>query len=236
MNTTGTTTLTFDCYGTLIDWESGILTALRPLLARAGGRADATVLRDFAACEARQQAATPAMLYADVLTAVHGQLARQWGAAPDAAEDRAFGASIADWPPFPDTVAALTALQTRFRLVVLSNVDRASFAGTAKRLGIAFDAIYTAQDIGSYKPDLRNFEYLLERLSEQGTGREAVLHVAQSLFHDHAPANAVGLRSVWIDRRGDAGGHGATSAPPADVRYDARFPTLGAFAAAVGVV
>ena len=98
------------------------------------------------------------------------------------------------------------------------------------RLGVDFDAIYTAQDIGSYKPDTRKFVYLLERLAELGVGKEQVLHVAQSLFHDHAPANALGLRSAWIDRRAETGGLGATAAPPGDVRYDARFVSLGALA------
>ena len=228
MNFTPFTTLTFDCYGTLIDWESGILTALRPLLSRAGARPDTAVLRDFADHESRQQAATPDMLYADLLTAVHGQLARHWGVTADAAEDRRFGASIGDWPPFSDTVAALTYLKENFRLVILSNVDRVSFAATNARLGIAFDAIHTAQDIGSYKPDTRNFEYLLERLAEQGVGQNQILHVAQSLFHDHAPANAVGLHSVWIDRRAGSGGWGATATPPDGVRYDARFLSLAA--------
>jgi 2-haloacid dehalogenase len=232
MNFASITTLTFDCYGTLIDWETGILVALRPLLARAGARPDAAVLRDFADSESRQQAETPDMLYAALLTEVHAQLALRWGVAADEAENRAFGASIADWRPFPDTVAALTYLKQYFQLVVLSNVDRTSFAGTNKRLGVTFDAIYTAQDIGSYKPDIRNFEYLLQRLTERGTSREQILHVAQSLFHDHAPANAIGLRSVWIDRQADTGGHGATSAPPAGVRYDTRYPTLGALAEA----
>ena len=231
MDLTGIATLTFDCYGTLIDWERGILDALRPLRARVvATRSDDAVLLDFADCESRQQAATPTMLYADVLTEVHRQLARRWGVPNDAAEDRRFGASIGDWPAFPDTAEALAYLKRHFRLVILSNVDRASFAQSNARLGVAFDAIYTAQDIGSYKPDPRNFAYLIDRLAEQGVGQDRILHVAQSLFHDHAPANAAGLRSVWIDRRGDAGGWGATAAPPAGVRYEARFPSLEAFA------
>lgn len=233
MNFSGITTLTFDCYGTLIDWESGILAALRPLRVRVGGsRSDNDVLRDFADHESRQQVATPAMVYAGLLTEVHGQLARQWSVPADPAEDRRFGASVGDWPAFPDTVAALAYLKQHFKLVILSNVDRNSFQATQARLGVTFDAIYTAQDIGSYKPDTRNFVYLLERLAEQGVGREQVLHVAQSLFHDHAPANAMGLRSVWIDRRGDAGGWGATAEPPDGVRYEMRFPSLGALAEA----
>lgn len=232
MNFSGVTTLTFDCYGTLIDWETGILAALRPLRSRSGLRTDASVLADFADREWRQQAETPDMLYADVLAAVHTQLATLWGVRPDPDEGRCFGASIGDWPPFPDTVAALGYLKQHFRLVILSNVDRASFQATNARLGTNFDAIHTAQDIGSYKPDIRNFQFLLDRLAEQGTGPGQILHVAQSLFHDHAPANALGLRSVWIDRRGDAGGLGATAEPPPGVRYDARYPTLEAFARA----
>ena len=233
MNFSNVTTLTFDCYGTLIDWERGILTALAPLRARTGATLDdGAVLQAFADHESRQQATTPGMLYGALLTEVHAQLTRTWGAAPDPQADQRFGASIGDWPPFPDTVEALAYLKRHFRLVILSNVDRTSFQATNMRLGVAFDAIYTAQDIGSYKPDPRNFRYLLDRLAEQGTNPAQVLHVAQSLFHDHAPANALGLRSVWIDRRGDTGGWGATAAPPDGVRYDARFPSLAALAQA----
>jgi 2-haloalkanoic acid dehalogenase type II len=164
------------------------------------------VLQAFARVESGQQAMTPEMAYPDLLAAVHRQLAYEWGVVPDDAEDAAFGASVADWPAFPDTVEALRYLKQHVRLIILSNVDRGSFVATNERLGVTFDAVYTAQDIGSYKPDRRNFVYLLERLGERGVAKEKVLHVAQSLFHDHVPANAVGLASAWIDRRGDAGG------------------------------
>ena len=225
--------LTFDCYGTLIDWESGIASALRPLVAQAGIDADRdTVLAIFAREEVAQQAETPAMAYSEVLTAVHARLARLWGVAPDTAADRRFGASVPDWPAFPDTAGALAYLKQHFRLIVLSNVDHASFAGSLPRLGVAFDAVYTAQDIGSYKPDPRNFRYLLDRLAEQGVTPSRVLHVAQSLFHDHAPANAIGLASAWIDRRHDKTGWGATAEPPAGVRWDFRFRALEEFAEA----
>lgn len=223
--------LTFDCYGTLIDWESGIYAALAPLLSRARSRLPRDqVLEAFARHEVRQQALTPAMAYSDLLTAVHGLLAREWGAAADAAEDAQFGGSVGDWPPFPDTIAALQYLKQHFRLVILSNVDRASFQATNQRLQVTFDAIYTAQDIGSYKPDPRNFAYLLDRLREQGVPKGAILHVAQSLFHDHVPANAVGLASAWIDRRHAAGGWGATTPVSSGVRYDFRFTSLEALA------
>jgi 2-haloacid dehalogenase len=224
--------LSFDCYGTLIDWESGLYSGLIPLLARAGADLPRdAVLEEFARFESRQQALTPSMPYSELLAAVHGQLAAAWGVAVDPAEDVRFGASVADWPPFADTVEALGYLKRHFQLVILSNVDRASFQATNRLLGVAFDAIHTAQDIGSYKPDPRNFAYLLDRVKEQGVGREKLLHVAQSLFHDHVPANAVGLASAWIDRRHAAGGSGATAPVSADVRYDFRFTSLGALAA-----
>ena len=221
--------LSFDCYGTLIDWESGIWQALEPLRARADVAREAA-LEAFARLESRQQAQTPGMAYPEVLASVHGQLAAEWGVAADAAEDAAFGASIGDWPAFPDTAEALECLKQHFRLVVLSNVDRAGFAATQPWLGVAFDAVYTAQDIGSYKPDVRNFRYVLDRLAEQGVRRDEVLHVAQSLFHDPVPATALGLASAWIDRRG--GGGGATAAVVGDVRWDFRFGSLGELAEA----
>ena len=231
--------LTFDCYGTLIDWESGIYAALAPLLARAGGSAAGmglaregvslsrdAVLQEFARLEGRQQEATPEMLYSNLLAKVHGQIASEWGVEPDPAEDAAFGQSIAVWPAFADTVEALRYLEQHFRLVILSNVDRASFAATSPRLGVTFDAIYTAQDIGSYKPDPRNFAYLVDRLREQGTPPDKILHVAQSLFHDHVPAKAIGLTTAWIDRRHETGGWGATAPVSPEVRYDYRFTSL----------
>jgi 2-haloalkanoic acid dehalogenase type II len=222
--------LSFDCYGTLIDWESGILAALGPLMRRAGVARDGdAVLAEFAGLEAAQQAATPDMPYAALLGVVHGGLARAWGVAEDAAENERFGGSVGEWPAFPDTVAALQVLRQRYRLVVLSNVDRASFSKSNERLGVTFDAVHTAQDIGSYKPDLWNFRYMLDRLD---VPKSQVLHVAQSLFHDHAPANAVGLASAWIDRRHGVEGWGATKPPPDGVRWDFRFEGLGELAAA----
>jgi 2-haloacid dehalogenase len=225
--------LSFDCYGTLIDWESGIYTALTPLLSRTTAPPTRDqALEAFAEHESRQQALTPAMTYRDLLAEVHGQLADTWNVPRNPAEDATFGGSIANWPAFPDTVEALRYLKQHFKLVILSNVDRNSFQASNHRLGVAFDAIYTAQDIGSYKPDARNFTYLLDRLKEQGITKTNILHVAQSLFHDHVPANAIGLASAWIDRRHDAGGWGATAPVSADVRYDFRFTSLGALAEA----
>ncbi len=226
------TVLSFDCYGTLIDWESGIWTALQPLLGKAGGpiaRDDALVA--FARHESAQEAATPGLLYSELLARVHRRLAAEWGVAATAGEDRAFGGSVGDWPAFADTPAALAYLRRFYKLVILSNVDRASFARSNPRLGVTFTAIYTAEEIGSYKPDPRNFRYMLDRLATAGHGHGDILHVAQSLYHDHVPANRCGLRSAWIDRRhGKAGG--ATPPVAADIHYDFRFASLAELAAA----
>ncbi|MFL5254946.1 MAG: haloacid dehalogenase type II [Rhodopila sp.] len=225
--------LTFDCYGTLIDWERGLLAALAPLRERSGqALSDDQVLEAFALAESAQQRLTPSMPYAQVLGAVHAKLASAWSAAPDAAAGARFGASVGDWPAFPDTPDALRYLKQHFRLVILSNVDRVSFARSLPRLGVPFDAVYTAQDIGSYKPDPRNFAYMLDRLAVDGVAKTQVLHVAQSLFHDHVPANAIGLASAWIDRRHAVGGSGASAQVDGDVRYDFRFTSMAAMAEA----
>jgi 2-haloacid dehalogenase len=224
--------LTFDCYGTLIDWESGIWQALQPLVARCptAPTRDAA-LAAFGAAESAQERETPGLLYSALLALVHRRLAAAWGVATDDAEAAAFGGSVGDWPAFPDSAASLAYLKRFYRLVILSNVDRAGFAGSNPRLGVAFDAVYTAEDIGSYKPDPRNFRYLLDRLAEQHHRPGDILHVAQSLYHDHAPANRAGLSSAWIDRRHGAGG-GATPPTDAAVRYDFRFTSLAELAEA----
>jgi 2-haloalkanoic acid dehalogenase type II len=219
--------LSFDCYGTLIDWESGIWAALQQLLAKvASAPSREAALAAFARHESVQQTQTPGLLYAELLARVHQRLAAEWGARPDEACDHAFGASVGDWPAFPDSAPALAYLQGFYRLVILSNVDRASFAHSNARLGVAFAAIYTAEEIGSYKPDPRNFRYMLDRLGVAGHRPDQILHVAQSLFHDHVPANRCGLNSAWIDRRADSEGWGATPPPEAGVHYDFRFASL----------
>jgi 2-haloacid dehalogenase len=225
--------LSFDCYGTLIDWETGIARALGPWLEQAGVRASREqILAAFADAEAPQQAATPDLLYPELLARVHGGLATQFGVPADPQAARAFGASIGDWPAFPDSAPALAYFKQHYRLVILSNVDRASFGRSQDKLKVAFDAVYTAQDIGSYKPDPRNFEYLLARLAEQGIVQQQILHTAESLYHDHIPAKRFGLATCWIHRRAGQAGHGATRPPEVEVRPDFRFPTLGAMAAA----
>ena len=224
------TTLSFDCYGTLIDWEAGLLAALRPLQS-AAGIGDEQLLEAYSHAEHALEAEQPGLRYSLLLAKVYEWLAAGFGLPADPAAD-AFSKSVGDWPAFPDSADALAYLKQHFRLVILSNVDRASFAGSNALLGVEFDDIFTAEEIGSYKPDPRNFHYLLDRLAERGVARGQLLHVAQSLFHDHVPANAFGIASAWIDRRADKPGGGATVVPDPMPHFDFRFTSLGALAEA----
>jgi 2-haloalkanoic acid dehalogenase type II len=225
--------LTFDCYGTLIDWETGLYAALRPLLAHAGlGAGREEVLAQFGRHEAAQEALTPAMLYPQLLAEVHRQLAEDWELPVEAAAHGAFGRSVPQWPAFADSAEALKYLKRHFKLVILSNVDRASFAASNRKLGVEFDLICTAQDIGSYKPDARNFRYLIEAVARLGVAPREILHTAQSLYHDHAPAQAAGLKSAWIDRRHEREGWGATRPPEGTPVYNFRFTSMAEMAQA----
>ena len=233
------TTLTFDCYGTLIDWETGIWDALQPLLVhnRASVGREAA-LEAFAELESTQQKLTPEMRYPDVLTNVHRDFAQRFGLVARPGMERDFGASVGEWPVFADSVESLRRLGTRFDLVILSNVDRAGFAASARKLGATFLAVYTAEDLGAYKPAIGNFTSMMEDLaSSHGVERESILHVAQSLFHDHVPASRVGLATAWIDRQDLAGGGawGATARVGERPTVDFTFPDLATFADAAGV-
>jgi 2-haloacid dehalogenase len=219
--------LTFDCYGTLIDWESGIFTALQPLLHKAASPlARDAALEIFAKHESAQEAETPGMIYSELLAVVHRRLAEALRLPSSQEEHQRFGASVPDWPAFADSASSLQYLKKYYELVILSNVDRESFKGSNKRLLVAFDAIYTAQDVGSYKPDPANFTYMLQRLAERGIAATDILHTAQSLFHDHGPAKRAGLASAWIDRRHEQAGWGATMPPPDGSGYDFRFTSM----------
>ena len=223
--------LSFDCYGTLIDWEAGLAEALRPLRERSGA-SEEEMIDAFGPIEHAVEEEFPERRYSDLLETVHARLSERFGVAPDPQAARAFGQSVGYWPAFPDTVEALQYLKRHFKLVILSNVDRASFAWSNARLGVEFDHVFTAEEIGSYKPALRNFEYMLERLDGAGIAKGELLHTAQSLFHDHVPANALGIASAWIDRRHDKAGSGATVLPDPMPHFDFRFTSLGELAAA----
>ncbi|MGF1665092.1 MAG: haloacid dehalogenase type II [Acidimicrobiia bacterium] len=230
--------LTFDCYGTLIDWESGIWDALQPLIARSG-RSDVTrndALLRYARLESAQEAESPTARYPAILRLVHRSFAEELGMETDDQLDEAFGASVPSWPAFPDTADALRRLSRAYKLVILSNIDRQSFAASNCKLGVTFDAIYTAQDIGSYKPDPANFTYLHSRLHpDLGVEPGEVLHTAQSLFHDHVPATRAGLATAWIDRQrlSQGGSWGATAEVTDRPTTDFLFFSMGEMADAV---
>jgi 2-haloalkanoic acid dehalogenase type II len=166
------------------------------------------------------------MIYPELLASAHRRLTEEWGIAAGEEEHRAFGASVGDWPAFADSADSLRYLKRFHKLVILSNVDRRSSALSNQHLGVVFDAVHTAEEIGSYKPDPRNFRHMIDALKADGYAEGDILHVAQSLFHDHAPANALGLASVWIDRRRGAAASGATVPPPIGARYDFRYYSL----------
>jgi 2-haloalkanoic acid dehalogenase type II len=225
--------LSFDCYGTLIDWEAGIRAELRNWADRHNVAAtDDELLTHFAGFEsAIQRETTPAPLYPQILE----ETLRRIGEAVDCPVDETaaekFGRSVGNWPAFADSAEALRRLQQRFLLVIVSNVDRESFAGSNQRLGVTFDRVITAEEVGDYKPHPAHFDALLAQLKTWDTAPDHLLHVAQSLYHDHEPAQRAGLATVWIDRRSRQEGYGATP-PPADlsVTPDWRFPSMAAFA------
>lgn len=235
--------LTFDCYGTLIDWESGMIAGLAPLTSRVAAQRGRELARDdilqaHARHESAQQRQTPAMRYRDLLPVVYRRLAEEWGVAVTRDECRAYGDSVKDWPAFPDSAEALRYLKQHYRLVILSNVDNESFAASNARLGVEFDAIYTAEDCGAYKPAPGNFDYMLRHLEGLGIGRGDILHTAESMFHDHVPARAIGLASCWIYRRHAQQGFGATmnpgELPPVDFRFDSMADLVKAHRAEAG--
>ncbi len=220
--------LTFDTYGTLIDWETGIYNALKPLTSKTANEMSRdTILETFAKVESAQQAETPAMIYSELLSVVYRTLAKQWDIQVNNEEVTAFGQSVKDWPAFVDSPSSLQYLKKYFKLVTLTNCDQESYKGSNARLDIEFDAIYTAQDVGSYKPDPQNFEFMLEHLQKDfGIEKHQILHTAQSIFHDHVQAADFKLATAWIDRRHDVQGWGATAQPPKLITTDFRFNSM----------
>ena len=215
--------LSFDCYGTLIDWERGLLVAFEELLAaRAMHLDEGLLLETFAELEHEVEAGG-FQKYRAVLAEVLERMGDELGFVPSAEECAAFAASVARWPPFADSSAALERLANRFDLIVLSNVDADLFRGSELQLGATFAHVFVAEDIGSYKPDARNFEYLK---AHAGVQPGELLHVAQSLFHDIGPARDAGLATVWVNRRAGQSGGGAT--PASEARPDVEVPSLAA--------
>jgi len=213
--------LSFDCYGTLIDWETGILDALRPLLAARGRNlSDDGILELYAQVEAREEAGEYRP-YREVLESVVRRIAARLVLSIGEPEARVLVRTIGSWPPFADSVDALARLKQRYKLAVISNVDDDLFAGTAHLLGDPFDLVITAQQARSYKPSRHNFELALEKIGEPA-GR--VLHCAQSLYHDIPPAKELGMGAVWVDRRSGRHGQGAT--PASSAIADLRVPDM----------
>jgi 2-haloacid dehalogenase len=213
--------LTLDCYGTLIDWETGILDTLRPVLAAHGcAVSDEALLEMYGPIESSAEEGEFSA-YEDVLIRVMDELGARLGFEPTPEERHVLVESIGRWPAFPDTTASLAALKVRYDLWILSNIDDDLFARTSPSLGVAMDGLVTAQQIRSYKPSPLHFTTMLERT---GTSPDRVLHVAQSLYHDIPPAREVGMGTVWVNRRAGRVGPGAT--PPSGAVPDLEVPDL----------
>jgi putative hydrolase of the HAD superfamily len=226
--------LSFDCYGTLIDWEAGIAAVLGPWARDQGlDLSDEDLLLAYAGNEAAVERETPAALYPEVLAAAFrrtgGRLQRpvseEWA--------QRLANSVPDWPAFPDSPGALARLARHYQLINVSNVHRDGFAASNQRLHGDFAAVITAEDVGAYKPAENHFRALDTTLAGLGVDRTELLHVAQSLFHDHVPARREGLASVWINRRHDRPGWGATPEPTERWSYNLGFNSMADFADAV---
>lgn len=203
------TTISFDCYGTLIDWESGILPTLRAVLSRhQHSPSDAVILELYGEFEAQAEAG-PYQTYRQVLESVVRSFGEHFGFRPAPDELRSLHESVPSWVPFPDTVAALQQLQKRYRLAVISNIDDDLFAETRKHLDVAFNCVITAQQARSYKPSLNNFQLALRTM---GLVPDRLLHAAQSIYHDTVPARSLGIASVWVNRKSARPGVGAVRA------------------------
>jgi 2-haloacid dehalogenase len=226
--------LSFDCYGTLIDWETGILDVLRPWATERGLPIDdEQLLLAYADHESTVEREWPTTLYPAILAEAFRRTGVSLGVAVDETWAARLGDSVPHWPEFSDSSAALAALAQHYQLIIVSNVHRAGFAASNLRLRGDFAAIITAEDVGAYKPADNHFVALDRSLGELGIERSQLLHVAQSLFHDHVPARRQGLQSVWINRRHDRPGWGATPEPSGEYSYGLEFASMGDFAAAV---
>ena len=223
--------LTFDCYGTLIDWETGLWKALQPIIAtHHTDLSPDTALKMYGELETEAER-REYQEYKSVLQTVLKGLGGRLGFVPTTNELHQFAWSVRDWPAFPDSSQALQALKKKYKLAIISNIDDDLFAYSAQRLQVKFDWIITALQAKSYKPSPNNFRLAFERI---GSPQSKILHVAQSLFHDIAPAKALGLSTVWVNRRHDKKGFGAT--PPAQAQPDLEVPDLQPLARKIGVM
>jgi len=226
--------VSFDCYGTLIDWEAGIAAVLGPWGREQGlDLSDEDLLIAYAESEAAVERQAPSALYPDVLAMAFRRVGEKLNMPVSDAWAQRLGESVPDWPAFPDSADSLGCLARRYKLIILSNVHRAGFAGSNQRLCGDFAAVITAEDVGAYKPAEHHFRALDTTLASLGVDRRDLLHVAQSLFHDHVPAKREGLSSVWINRRHDRPGWGATPEPTRAWSYDLEFNSMAEFADAV---
>jgi 2-haloacid dehalogenase len=221
------TTISFDCYGTLIDWESGILPVVRAVLASHGqSLPDAALLELYGEFEAQAESG-PYQSYRNVLQAVVRAFANRLHFEASSGEIRSLAESVPAWPPFPDTVQALRELQKHYKLVVISNIDDDLFAETRKNLGVEFDGVITAQQAKSYKPSINNFQIALRTLA---LSSDRLLHAAQSIYHDVVPARSLGIATVWVNRKSARPGIGAVRMSAG--RPDLEVPDLASLAAA----
>ena len=226
--------LSFDCYGTLIDWEVGMLAVLDPWAREQGlALSGNELLLAYADHEASIEREAPTTRYPDVLASAFRRAGDSLGHPVSDEWAQRLGDSVPDWPAFPDSADALARLARHYRLIIVSNVHREGFAASNRQLGGDFAAIITAEDVGGYKPADNHFRALYRTLADLGIDRSELLHVAQSLFHDHVVAKREGLSSVWINRRHDRPGWGATKEPTEEWSYDLEFHSMADFADAV---
>jgi 2-haloacid dehalogenase len=233
VNLTDYKALSFDCYGTLIDWETGMLDVLRPWARSVGLEvADEELLQAYAASETAAERDNPTARYPDILAESFRSVGRALDRPVEPSWASRLANSVPDWPAFPDSAEALASLARHYQLIILSNVHRDGFAASNRRLNGTFAAVITAEDVGGYKPGENHFRALDHTLRDLGIDRAELVHVAQSLYHDHVPARREGLHSVWINRRHDRTGWGATPEPSEEWSYDLEFSSMADFAAA----